>query len=108
MRSGAEAFFPGPCASSGGRLPEALFMGFQLDSKGRKACQKRFLWFFNWIPKVQKCANLVDLVKGFQTSIYYLLNFAKFGFDTVESGLLKVCQLLLKRQKKVRKNIGDY
>ena len=24
---------PGPCASSGGRLPEALFMVFQLDSK---------------------------------------------------------------------------
>ena len=30
---------PGPCASSEGRLPEALF----------------FLWFFYWIQKVQKC-----------------------------------------------------
>ena len=34
---------PGPCASSGGRLPEAFFMVFQLDSKG------------------QKCENIVDL-----------------------------------------------
>ena len=29
---------PGPCASSGGRLPEALFMVFLLDAKGAKAC----------------------------------------------------------------------
>ena len=35
---------------SGGRLPEALFM------------------VFYWIPKVQKCLNLVDLFKSFQTS----------------------------------------
>ena len=27
---------PGPCASSGGRLHEALFMVFLLDSKGAK------------------------------------------------------------------------
>ena len=33
---GLIASFPGPCASSGGRLPEALFMVFQLDSKGAK------------------------------------------------------------------------
>ena len=32
---------------------------------------------------MQKHVNLVDLVKGFSTSIYYLL--AKFGFDTAES-----------------------
>ena len=30
------ASFPGPCASSGGRLPAALFMVVQLDSKGAK------------------------------------------------------------------------
>ena len=30
---------PGPCASSGGRLPEALFMVFLLDSKGAKVCK---------------------------------------------------------------------
>ena len=31
------------------------------------ACQKRFSWFSDWIPKVQKSVNLVDLVKSFQT-----------------------------------------
>ena len=45
------------------------------------ASQKRFSWFSDRIiQKVQKCVNLVDLVKSFQTSIYYLL--AKFGIDT--------------------------
>ena len=42
------------------------------------------------IPKVQKCVKLVDLVKSFQTSVYYLL--AKFGFDTAENETLNVCQ----------------
>ena len=28
-----------------------------------------FSWFSDWIPKLQKCINLVDLVKSFQTSI---------------------------------------
>mgnify|MGYP003318247517 CR=1 FL=1 len=37
---------------------------------------------------VQKCVHLVDLVKSFQTSIYYLL--AKIGFDTAENEPLKV------------------
>ena len=36
--------------------------------------------------------NLVDPVKSFQTSIYYLL--AKFSFDTAENGPLKVCPKL--------------
>ena len=36
----------------------------------------------------QKCVNLVDLVKSFQTSI------AKFGFDTAENKPLKICQNL--------------
>ena len=49
-----------------------------------------FSWFSPWIPKVQKCINLVDLVKSFHTSIYYLL--ATFGVDTAENGPLKVCQ----------------
>ena len=35
----------------------------------------------------QKCVHLVDLVKSYQTSIY-------FGFDTVEIGPLEVCQTL--------------
>ena len=41
---GLIASFPGPCASSGGRLPAALFMVFQLDSKGAKVykhCRSR-------------------------------------------------------------------
>ena len=57
-------------------MPEALFMVFRLDSKGAK------------------CVNLVDLVKSFHASIYYLL--ARFGFDTAENGSLKVCQKLVK------------
>ena len=65
-----DSFFSGAlCVLSRGRLPEALFMVFLLDSKGAKAC----------IPKVHKRLHLVDLVKSFQTSIYYLL--AKTGFD---------------------------
>jgi hypothetical protein len=48
------------------------------------ACQKRFSWFFNGIPKPQKRVNLVDLVNSKE----YLL--AKFGFDTVENEPLKV------------------
>ena len=67
-----DSFFSGAlCALSGGRLPEALFMVFLLDSKGAKVC------------KCKSCisVNLVDLVKSLQTSIYYLL--AKFGVDTL-------------------------
>ena len=63
------------------------------------ACQKRFYWFSDWSPKVQKCVNLVDLVKSFQKSIYvyssiYMYLLAKFGVDTAENGPLKVCQEL--------------
>ena len=83
------------------------------------ACQKRFSWFSDWSPKVQKCVNylifnfgsflpkdarvnLVDLVKSFQCPFFsikpdpysneYLL--AKFGVDTAENGPLKVFQKL--------------
>ena len=38
---GLIASFPGPCASSGGRLPEALFMVFLSDSKGAKVCKSK-------------------------------------------------------------------
>ena len=59
------------------------------------ACQKRFSWFSDWIPKVQKSINLVDLVKSFHTSIYYLLFsfdylLAKIGVDKAVSEPLKV------------------
>ena len=49
--------------------------------------------------EVQKCGNLVDLVKSFQTNIYYLL--AKFGVDTAENWPLKVRQKLAKCTTKV-------
>ena len=42
--------------------------------------------------KVQNCVNLVGLVKGFQTTIYYLL--VTLGVDTAGNGPLKVCQQL--------------
>ena len=49
--------------------------------------------------------NLVDLVKSFQTSIYYLL--AKFSFDTAENESLKICQKLAKSQKKSQKKTQE-
>ena len=48
---------------------------------------------------VQKHVNLVDLVKGFPTSIYYLI--AKNDFDTAQNEPLKVYQQLAKRYKKL-------
>ena len=54
---------------------------------------------------VKKRVNHVDLVKSFQTSIYYLL--ATFGVDTAENGPLKVCERLARSYKKVRKNIAE-
>ena len=57
-------------------------MVFLLDSKG---------------AKVQRCVNLVDLVKSFQTSSYFKY---KFGFDTAENEPLKVCQKLARSWNK--------
>ena len=36
---GLIASFPEPCASSGGRLPEALFLVFRLESQGANQCK---------------------------------------------------------------------
>ena len=70
-----DSFFSGAlCVLSGGRLPEALFMVFLLDSKGAKACKS--------------CRSRQEL------SNEYLL--AKFGVDTAENGPLKVCQKFAK------------
>ena len=61
----------------------------------RKSLTKIF-WNIE-VRAVQKHVNLVDLVKSFQTSIYYFSLFttkvvlAKFGVDTAEKGPLKVC-----------------
>ena len=54
---------------------------------------------------VQKFANLVDLVKSFQTSIYYLL--AKFGFDTAENEPLKFAKNEPKVRTQARINTGS-
>ena len=58
-----DSFFSGAlCALSGGRLPEALFMVFLLDSKGAKACKS--------------CSSRQEL-----SNEYFV---AKFGVDTEE------------------------
>ena len=44
-----------------------------------RRCLTKFSWIFEF-GTVQRGVNLVDLVKSFQTSIYYLL--ANVGFDT--------------------------
>ena len=65
------------------------------------ACQKRFSWFFNWIPKLQKFVNLVDLVKSFQT--------CKNRLRYSREGPLKVCQKKVAKSQKIegRKNKGS-
>ena len=47
---------PGPCASSGGRLPEALFMVFLLDSEGAKVCKS-----FRYLEEIYKTYMLLCL-----------------------------------------------
>ena len=55
---------------------------------------------------VDRWVNLEDLVKSFQTSIYYLVFtiylhlLAKIGVDTAENGPLKYCQKLTNSYKK--------
>ena len=44
---------------------------------------------------MQKHVKIVDLFKSFPTSIYYSL--AKFGFDTAENELSKVCRSKMSR-----------
>ena len=64
-------------------MPAALFMVFQLDSKGAEvhifiiSFSTSVLFF-----KRRISVKLVDLVESFQTFMYYLL--AKFGVDTAE------------------------
>ena len=57
----------------------------------KQKCLTESAWNFA-IAAVQRNINLIDLVKSYQTSIYYLL--AKLGVDTAENGPLKVCQKL--------------
>ena len=64
----------GPCASSGGRLPEAFFLVFRLESQAAKVCKS--------------CRSRQEL------SNEYLL--ATIGVDKAENGRLEVCQKLVK------------
>ena len=74
LRCGLKVSSPEPCASSGGRLPEAFFLVFRLESQGAKACKS--------YRSRQELSN------------EYLL--AKLGVDTAENEPLKVCQKLAK------------
>ena len=67
---------PEPWASSGGRLPEALFLVFRLESQAAKVCKS--------------CSSRQEL------SNEYLLSLIKFGFDTPENEPLKVCQRIVR------------
>ena len=69
---------------------EYLFAKFGVGTEENEPYEVcSFGWNFEcWA--VEKRANLVDLVKSFQTSTEYLL--AKFGFDTAENEPLKVFQ----------------
>ena len=58
-------------------------------------CLTTFIWLFEF-GAMQTYVNLVDLVKSFQTSIYFYYLLANFGVDTAENGPLKVCQKLAK------------
>ena len=72
-KSGLLASFPGPCASSGGRLPEALFM------------------VFYWIPKVlQKFVYFVDPENVLMLKNEYLLQ--KSASMQPRMGLSKIVQ----------------
>ena len=77
----------------------AVAWWFRLRSRGLRpedACQKRFSWFSDWSPKVQKCVNLPKTHKckscrsRQELSNEHLL--AKFGFDTAENEPLKICK----------------
>ena len=68
IRSGAER----------GRLPEVLFMGFLLDSKGAEGAEV-----------CKSCRSRQEL------SNEYL--HAKIGFNTAENEPLKICQALARR-----------
>ena len=59
-----------------------------------RRCLTKFDCIFE-IRAVQKYAKLANLVKGFLTSIYYVV--AKNGFDTAENEPLKVYQQLATR-----------
>ena len=61
----SDGFFSGAVCFLRRTLAQSAFHGFSIGfQRYKKVCY--------WIPKVQKRVNLVDLVKSFQTSIYFL------------------------------------
>ena len=62
------------------------------------------LFMFNWIPKMQKCVNLVDLV-SFQTS-FYLQNLASIQRRTGLSEFAKIYPTVRNKLKKYRFNVA--
>ena len=78
LRCGLMVSSQEPFASSGGHLPEALFLVFRLESQGAKVCSVfSVLYIFNisfstsvLFSKRRISVDLVDLVKSFQTNIY--------------------------------------
>ena len=68
---------PGPCASSGGHLPEALFMVFLLDSKGAKvyllptglAALLRSAGFFSGVVFFARMTLARSAFHGFQVGV---------------------------------------
>ena len=67
---------------------------FQVREGPDDASKKRFSWFPDWIPKVQRNVNLIDLVKSYPNSDVNLL--PNLGFDTAENEFLKMCQTVVR------------
>ena len=77
-----------PFSSSGGRLPAALFMVFQLDSKGAKALFLIFRLESQGAKACTSCRSRQD------SRAFKQVSTCKIGVDTTENEPLKVCQQL--------------
>ena len=66
-------FLPGPCV-------DAVWLSLRrcIVSRPDDALKMRFLWFPDWIPELQKYANIVDFEKLFEISIYFNDNGVSF------------------------------
>ena len=74
------------------RLQKCENVGRNLAFFSSERCRSVFHGFSIGFQRCNKCVNLLDLVKSFHTSIYYLV--AKIGFDTAENEPLGVCRKL--------------
>ena len=102
LRCGLMVSSPGPCASSGGRLPEAFFLVFSLESQGAKvrtSCRSR-----------QELSNEYLLAKfGFAPPVPSVFEDSPVyqpASQPAESEPLKVCQKIAKSLNKGQKNIA--